>query len=261
MVSRHLALVIALALFGAQAHTAQDRPATVAGVVRDTYGIALPGVTLSVTLPSRVPGLDAQEVKAVTDSHGRYSISVPPGSHTISATRYGVYSDERQVQLTPGATATVNFDLKRGPTRSISWLMPPESLSELLATAHTVAHVRVTGTTSAGACRREAQITTRVITGIKPPELATGATLAFCQEQWESEPTTYPAGTELVVLLTEWKNGAPLAPLVRSHGPYAVFLVENGKIEASRFLYTPYRSYAGMPVAHFLAELSAMNAK
>jgi len=89
-------LVIALALFGGLSHAAQDRPATVAGVVRDTHGGALPGVTLTVTL-------DAQEVKTVTDSQGRYSISLPPGSHTISAMRVGLYYAEQQVQLTAGA--------------------------------------------------------------------------------------------------------------------------------------------------------------
>jgi len=77
------------------------------------------------------------------------------------------------------------------------------------------------------------------------------ASLTFWQERWHSEPKPYPVGTQLVVFLVDW-NGK----LILSHGPHAVFPIEDGKVQPSRFLF--YRSYAEMPVESFLRELRAM---
>lgn len=240
------AFLIAFALCAGQSHGAQARSATVVGLVRDTNGGPLPGVMLTVTLGT-------SEVRAVADPQGRYSIALPPGSHTIRVTLAGFLTAEKRAQLIPGETATVNFDLVAGPLRFIDWIAPPERLAELVATAHTVAHLRVTATGSAAECKREARITANVIEALTPPGLTAGATLTFCQEQWEAERTPYPVGTELVVLLIEW-NGT----LARSHGPHAVFRVEDSKIQASPFLFPAYHGYVGMAVTQFLAELRVL---
>src|SRR5688500_9881884 len=55
--------------------------ATIAGVVRDSSGGALPGVTVEATSPS----LTEKVRTAVTDGTGQYRIvTLPPGSYSVS---------------------------------------------------------------------------------------------------------------------------------------------------------------------------------
>ena len=221
--------------------------ATIVGVVRDTSGGALPGIAITVA--------GAAEFKAVTDLQGRFTLSaLPAGSHIVRASLTGFCAAEERVELAPGATATVNFDLKVGRLGMIDWVEPVGALRSLVSTVHTIAHVRVVAAEPAGECDAAAPVVARVIESVKPAGVGAGATLTFWQEQWDSEPTPYSVGTELVVFLNE-RDGT----LQRSHGPYAVFPVEGGKIHSSRFLF--YRSYIGMPVRQFLRELRAMGEK
>jgi hypothetical protein len=84
----------------------------IAGVVRDTSGAVLPGVTVEASSPALL-----EKVRSVvSDAEGRYSIvDLRPGAYTVSFTLTGFSSLKREgIALTAGFTATVNADLKVG---------------------------------------------------------------------------------------------------------------------------------------------------
>lgn len=216
------------------------------GVAADANGGALPGVTVIVRTPQR------REFQAVTDAQGRYRLTVPAGSLSLRVVLSGFRAAEKSVTVEPGQSLNVDFTLCVGRMLFIDWIAPPADLAEFVRSAGAVAHVRVVETgASGGECgEANARVTASVLEWLKPAHPA-GPSVTFTQERWYSEPTPYPVGTELVVFLDEWKGG-----FVRSHGPSGVFPIEKGEIAESRFLY--YRTYVGMPVARFLADLRAM---
>ena len=86
--------------------------ATLSGLVRDTSGAILPGVTVEAASPVLIEKVRS----AITDSSGRYQIiDLRPGEYTVTFTLSGfaVVRSER-VQLTGTATTTLNADLKVG---------------------------------------------------------------------------------------------------------------------------------------------------
>jgi hypothetical protein len=219
---------------------------SITGVVLDRHGGPLPGVTISV--------VTAGDAKTVTAADGRYTLSaLPVGSHTVRAMLAGFGWGEERVDLRSGSVAIVDFVLCPLPQRFISFIGPPPKLSELFALATVAAHVRVTASEpSEGDCRGEARVTAALLETLKSSTPSTtGQGITFWQEQWTEEPAPYPAGAELIVFLCERQG-----ELWRSHGPFAVFLVENGRTKTSKFL--AYRRYVGMPVEEFLRELRAM---
>jgi hypothetical protein len=216
---------------------------TIVGAVRDIHGGVLPGVTITAT----VSGVES---KAVTDSQGRYVFAnLPAAPFTIRATLVGFCPGEERVSLEPGRSVTVDFALRLGRLSEIDWIAPPDKLVDLMAMAQTVAYVRVAAAHPTSRCDAFAQVQATVIEQLKPAG-PPATTLTFWQEQWDSEPTPYPVGTEVILFLTDW-NGK----LVR-YGPHTAFLVEGGKIVNSPFTF--YRSYAGMRIGDFLRELRAM---
>jgi hypothetical protein len=91
---------------------AQQQPGGIAGVVRDTSGAVLPGVTVEAASPALI-----EKVRSVTaDGEGRYSIvNLPPGNYTVTFTLGGFNTLRREgIQITTGFTATVNGDLQVG---------------------------------------------------------------------------------------------------------------------------------------------------
>ncbi len=84
----------------------------IAGVVRDTSGGVLPGVTVEAASPALIE--KARTV--VTDGEGRYNIvDLRPGIYTVTFTLGGFNTIKREgIELTAGFTATVNADLKVG---------------------------------------------------------------------------------------------------------------------------------------------------
>src|ERR1700704_1946450 len=85
---------------------------SIAGVVRDTSGAVLPGVTVEAASPALI-----EKVRSVaTDGGGRYSIvDLRPGTYTVSFTLNGFSTMKREgIQLPGGFTATVNADMKVG---------------------------------------------------------------------------------------------------------------------------------------------------
>jgi hypothetical protein len=85
---------------------------SIAGIVRDTSGAVLPGVTVEAASPALI-----EKVRTVvTDDTGQYQIvTLPPGGYTVTFTLAGFNTLRRDgVELTGNFTATVNADLRVG---------------------------------------------------------------------------------------------------------------------------------------------------
>jgi Carboxypeptidase regulatory-like domain len=86
--------------------------ASLAGVVKDTSGAVLPGVTVEASSPALI-----EKVRSVaTDTTGQYKIvDLRPGTYTITFSLTGFSVVKREgIELTGGGTVTVNADLKVG---------------------------------------------------------------------------------------------------------------------------------------------------
>jgi hypothetical protein len=91
---------------------AQADSGNIAGVVRDTTGAVMPGVTVEAASPALI-----EKVRSViTDSQGLYRIvDLRPGTYTITFALPGFSTVKREgVSLTTGFTASVNAELKVG---------------------------------------------------------------------------------------------------------------------------------------------------
>ena len=91
---------------------AQQAAGNISGVVRDTSGAVMPGVTVEAASPALI-----EKVRAVvTDSQGRYQIiDLRPGVYTVTFTLPGFSTFRRDgFELTSGFTATVNAELRVG---------------------------------------------------------------------------------------------------------------------------------------------------
>jgi hypothetical protein len=84
----------------------------IAGVVRDTTGAVLPGVTVEASSPALIE----QARTAVTDGQGLYRIvELRPGTYTVAFSLPGFAGVRREgIELSTGFTATVNADLRVG---------------------------------------------------------------------------------------------------------------------------------------------------
>ncbi len=110
---RSLRLVLALtivALVPALA-SAQTAP-SLAGLVKDTSGAILPGVTVEAASPALI-----EKVRSVTtDATGQYRIeNLRPGTYTVTFSLTGFSQVKREgVELAGSGTVTINADLKVG---------------------------------------------------------------------------------------------------------------------------------------------------
>ena len=92
-----------LALLPASA-SAQAAASGIAGVVKDTSGAVMPGVTVEAASPALI-----EKVRSVvTDGQGRYKIvDLRPGLYTVTFTLTGFNAVKREgSSLPPGFTAT-----------------------------------------------------------------------------------------------------------------------------------------------------------
>lgn len=105
------ALAAMLALSGAVAHGQTVQTGTIAGVIQDSSGAVLPGVTVTVT--SSQQGFTRT---AVTDENGRYVFpAVPVGQYSVAAALQGFEGAEARTNLVETAkTTNVSFTLKVG---------------------------------------------------------------------------------------------------------------------------------------------------
>jgi hypothetical protein len=86
--------------------------ATIAGIVKDSSGAVLPGVTVEVSSPALIEKVRS----ATTDSTGQYRVEdLRPGTYAVTFSLSGFSSLKREgVELTGSFTATINADLKVG---------------------------------------------------------------------------------------------------------------------------------------------------
>src|SRR5438552_1299217 len=92
--------------------TALAQTSGIAGVVKDTSGAVMPGVTVEATSPALI-----ERVRTVTtDSQGQYQIlDLRPGTYTVTFTLPGFSTVKREgIELPATFTATVNTDLRVG---------------------------------------------------------------------------------------------------------------------------------------------------
>src|SRR5262249_3206759 len=85
---------------------------TIAGVVRDTSGAVLPGVTIEASSPVLIE----KSRSVVTDSDGRYSIvDLRPGTYSVVFTLTGFSTFKRDGIIVPAdTTVPLNADLRVG---------------------------------------------------------------------------------------------------------------------------------------------------
>jgi hypothetical protein len=113
MLSKQTACVVAFAaVLMTPALGAAQQAGSVAGVVRDTTGAVLPGVTVEASSPALI-----EKVRAVTtDQTGQYKIvDLRPGTYMVTFTMTGFSAVRREgIDLSAGFTATINADLRIG---------------------------------------------------------------------------------------------------------------------------------------------------
>ena len=91
---------------------AQTLPTAIAGVVRDTSGAVMPGVTVEAASDALI-----EKVRTVvSDEHGEYKIiDLRPGTYTVTFSLTGFSSFRReQVELPTGFTAKIDAELRVG---------------------------------------------------------------------------------------------------------------------------------------------------
>ena len=86
------------------------RPRGIAGVVRDTSGAVLPGVTVEAASPALIERVRT----ATTDAQGQYKITdLRPGLYTVTFTLPGFSTVKREgIELPAQFTATVSPELQ-----------------------------------------------------------------------------------------------------------------------------------------------------
>ena len=85
---------------------------SLAGVVKDTSGAILPGVTVEAASPALI-----EKVRSVaTDATGQYKIvDLRPGTYTLTFTLTGFSTVKREgIELSGSGTAQINADMKVG---------------------------------------------------------------------------------------------------------------------------------------------------
>src|SRR5438105_2241094 len=107
-----LHLVVLVSLLSAAAPARAQQASGIAGLVRDSSGAVLPGVTVEAASPALIERVRTD----VTDAQGRFNIvNLRPGTYVVTFSLPGFNSVKREgIQLTAGFTATVNADMQVG---------------------------------------------------------------------------------------------------------------------------------------------------
>jgi hypothetical protein len=91
---------------------AQTTTSGIAGIVKDTSGAVVPGVTVEAASPALI-----EKVRTgVTDAQGQYKIiDLRPGTYTVTFTVAGFATVRREdLELPPNFTASVNAEMRVG---------------------------------------------------------------------------------------------------------------------------------------------------
>ena len=109
---RLVLLVAAMAMLVWPASLGAQSTGNITGLVSDTTGAVLPGVTVETTSPALI----LQTRTVATDAQGRYLIeALPAGTYRVTFTIPGFRTFVREgIQLTTGFTASVNAELAVG---------------------------------------------------------------------------------------------------------------------------------------------------
>ena len=112
MTRRFLALVVAALACLVLAPTVAHAQSAIAGVVKDTSGAVLPGVTVEAASDVLIE----KTRSVVTDGAGQYKIiDLRPGVYSVTFTLPGFATVKRDgVELPSNFTSTINADLKVG---------------------------------------------------------------------------------------------------------------------------------------------------
>ena len=107
---RRVCLVVALSLLPASVLAQGASTATLTGVVRDSSGAVLPGVTVEAASPALIEKVRA----AVSDDRGQYRLSeLRPGVYTVTFSLAGFATVKNEgLELRTNFTATVDAELK-----------------------------------------------------------------------------------------------------------------------------------------------------
>src|SRR5438093_7777352 len=99
-------------MFSVSAWAQTTEGASIAGVVRDTSGAVMPGVTVEAASPALIE----RARSVVTDERGLYRIAdLRPGTYTVTFSLPGFSTFKRDgVELTTSFTATINAEMKVG---------------------------------------------------------------------------------------------------------------------------------------------------
>jgi hypothetical protein len=126
-------------------------PTTLSGVVRDTSGAVLPGVTVEAAGPALIERVRS----AITDGSGQYRITdLPPGTYSVTFSLQGFTRVVREgVALAGSGVTTINADLRVGAlqeTITVTGETPVVDVQstrrEMVITAETLATAPVTRT-------------------------------------------------------------------------------------------------------------------
>ena len=102
-----------LLLLGAGSVLAQDLTGTLYGKVMDESGLAVPGVTVTVSSPQLIQGA---EVRVTTDTGTYRAPNLPPGTYSVKAELPGFQTVTREAIVLPtGASLAIEFMLKLSP--------------------------------------------------------------------------------------------------------------------------------------------------
>src|SRR3989475_11129417 len=107
-----LVMLWCLLLLPAAAWAQTSDSGTIAGVVKDTSGAVMPGVTVEAASPALI-----EKVRSVvTDAQGLYRIvDLRPGPYTVTFSLPGFSTFKREgLDLATGFTATINAEMKVG---------------------------------------------------------------------------------------------------------------------------------------------------
>ena len=105
-------VVVGICLWLAAAAAHAQGTSAVAGIVRDTSGAVLPGVTVEATSPALIE----RSRSVVTDESGRYNIiNLPGGTYSVTFSLTGFSSIKREgLELTANFTANVPVEMRVG---------------------------------------------------------------------------------------------------------------------------------------------------
>ena len=107
-----LSVFFMLTVWCGDAHAQGSVQASIAGVVRDSSGAVLPGVTVEASSPVLIE----KSRSAISDDTGRYRIvGLTPGTYTLTFTLQGFNTVRREdIVLAGSLTATIDVEMRVG---------------------------------------------------------------------------------------------------------------------------------------------------